>query len=82
MSVDTDSESQVDARGSGLTTIAKDALGEWKLWLTMLAAISIAGYALVFNRNMPNGYVPFFTVLGTLAALYGFHDMRTTRDLA
>ena len=82
MSVDTDSESQVDARGSGLTTIAKDFLGEWKLWLTMLAAISIAGYALEFNRNMPNGYVPFFTVLGTLAALYGFHDMRTTRDLA
>lgn len=81
MSVDTDSERQEGDDAPGLTTIARDVLREWKLWLAMLAALGIAGYAFVFDRGMPNGYVPFFTLLGTFAALYGFHDMRTTPNL-
>ena len=60
MSVDTDTVADSDSGASGLTTRVKDALGEWHLWLATLAAVGIAGYAAVFERNMPNGYVPFF----------------------
>ncbi|SFK80462.1 hypothetical protein SAMN04487950_1178 [Halogranum rubrum] len=79
MSSENDFESGDDA--TGLATITRDALGEWQLWLTALGAIAVAAYAFTVGTNVPNGYVPFFGVLGVLATLYGFHDMQTTPDL-
>lgn len=77
-----ESNSESHAGASGLATIARDALGEWWLWLTALGAVALAAYAFVAGANMPNGYAPFFGMLGAFVALYGFHDMQTTPDLA
>lgn len=78
---ESDNESDDDIHSASIGTIAKDALGEWKLWLGAAAALAVAGHAFRYNQNMPNGYVPFFTVFAGLMVAYAYHDMQTTADI-
>ncbi|SDM49074.1 hypothetical protein SAMN04487949_1838 [Halogranum gelatinilyticum] len=81
-STDIDNDSEFDGiRSASMATVARDVLGEWKLLLGSVAALALAGHAFVYNQNMPNGYVPFFTVLAGFLVAYAYHDMRTTGNL-